>query len=120
MALPELAATDTAPMIVSPATSASSVTVMSANPERKIAKIEKIEFKKIFEAMLKILSESITLGGDSMSDYRNLSGGKGKFQLYHQAYGQTGEKCRRKDCKGIIQRKIINSRSAHFCDIHQS
>ena len=90
------------------------------HPERKIVKIEKIEFKKIFEAMRKILSKSIILGGDSMSDYRNLSGGKGKFQLHHEAYRRTGEKCRRKGCKGIIQRKMINGRSAHFCDIHQS
>jgi formamidopyrimidine-DNA glycosylase len=89
------------------------------HPERKINKIKEIEFKKVFKVMREILIKSINLGGDSMSDYRNLSGGKGKFQFYHQAYRRTGEKCRKKNCEGIIKRKIINTRSAHFCSIHQ-
>jgi len=89
------------------------------HPERKINKIKEIEFKKVFKVMREILIKSINLGGDSMSDYRNLSGGKGKFQFYHQAYRRTGEKCRKKNCEGIIKRKIINTRSTHFCSIHQ-
>ncbi len=88
-------------------------------PERKVAKIKEIEFRKIFKAMQKILTKSIKAGGDSMSDYRNLFGGKGKFQFYHQAYRRTGEKCREKSCRGIIKRKMINGRSAHFCPAHQ-
>lgn len=89
------------------------------NPERKISKIKEKEFEKMFKAMQEILNKSIKLGGDSMSDYINISGGKGKFQLHHQAYRRTGEKCRKKNCKGIIKRKMINGRSAHFCSVHQ-
>mgnify|MGYP001562348837 FL=1 len=89
------------------------------HPERKIKDIKNEEFKKIFTAMREILKKSISLGGDSMSDYINLFGKKGKFQLCHNAYGRTGKKCKRKNCKGIILRKMINSRSAHFCSIHQ-
>lgn len=89
------------------------------HPERKIKDIKEIEFKKIFTAMQKILLKSIKFGGDSMSDYINISGKKGKFQLHHQAYRRTGEKCRKNGCKGIIKRKMINGRSAHFCSIHQ-
>ncbi len=88
-------------------------------PERKIKDIKDNEFKKMFTAMQKILKKSISLGGDSMSDYINISGKKGKFQFHHQAYRRTGEKCGKKDCKGIISRKMINGRSAHFCDFHQ-
>ena len=69
--------------------------------------------------MQKILTKSIKFGGDSMSDYINISGKKGKFQLHHQAYRRTGEKCRKNGCKGAIKRKMINNRSAHFCSIHQ-
>ncbi len=90
------------------------------NPERKIKEIKDPEFKKIFESLQKILKKSISLGGDSMSDYINLFGKKGKFQLCHNAYRRTGEKCGKKGCKGIILRKIINGRSAHFCSIHQA
>lgn len=89
------------------------------NPERKIKNIKDLEFKKIFTEMQKILKKSISLGGDSMSDYINLFGKKGKFQLHHQAYRRTGKKCKKKGCRGIIKRKIINGRSAHFCSIHQ-
>ena len=89
------------------------------HPERKVSKIEKTEIRKMFQAMKKILNKSIKLGGDSMSDYLNLYGRPGKFQMYHEAYRRTGERCRKKGCKGVIIRKIINNRSAHFCSIHQ-
>ena len=96
------------------------------HPERKVIKIKEDEVKLIFKAMKEILTKGIDFGGDSMSDYRNIEGLPGKFQLHHQAYRRTGEKCRRKDprhggasCKGIITRKIINGRSAHFCSVHQ-
>lgn len=89
------------------------------HPERKISKIKETELKEIFKAMQKILLKSIKFGGDSMSDYINISGEKGKFQLHHEAYRRTGEKCRKNGCKGIIKRKMINGRSAHFCSIHQ-
>src|SRR3990167_7700444 len=94
------------------------------HPERKVLTLLRRgskgqEIKLIFKAMQKILTKSIKAGGDSMSDYRNLSGGKGKFQFYHKAYRQTGEKCRKRNCGGTIQRKMINNRSAHFCSVHQ-
>ena len=89
------------------------------NPERKVSKLREIEIKLMFKAIKKILSKGIDFGGDSMSDYRNIHGLPGRFQLHHQAYQRTGEKCRKPKCKGIILRKVINSRSAHFCSIHQ-
>ncbi|MFA6524590.1 MAG: DNA-formamidopyrimidine glycosylase [Candidatus Paceibacterota bacterium] len=89
------------------------------HPERKVSKINEIEFKKMFKAIKETLTEGINFGGDSMSDYRNIYGLLGKFQLHHEAYRRTGERCRQKDCKGVIIRKIINNRSAHFCSIHQ-
>ncbi len=89
------------------------------HPERKVSKIKEAEFKKIFQAMKKILNKSIKLGGDSVSDYLNTHGRPGKFQKQHQAYQKTGERCRKKGCKGVIIRKMINGRSAHFCPRHQ-
>lgn len=92
----------------------------SVNPERKVCDIKENELKKIFKAIKEILAKGINFGGDSMSDYRNIHGLPGKFQLHHQAYRRTGEKCGKKDCNGIIKRKIIGGRSAHFCLRHQS
>lgn len=90
------------------------------NPERQVKKIKDSELKLMFKAMKEVLTKGIEFGGDSMSDYRNIHGLPGKFQMHHEAYRRTGEKCRKKGCKGIIKRKVVNSRSAHFCSIHQA
>lgn len=90
------------------------------HPERKVSKLKESEIKLIFKAIKETLKKGIDFGGDSMSDYRNIYGLPGKFQLHHEAYRRTGGKCRKKSCRGIIQRKIINGRSAHFCSIHQA
>lgn len=89
------------------------------HPERKASKLKESEIKLIFKSIKEVLTKGIDFGGDSISDYRNIYGLPGKFQLHHEAYGRTGEKCRKKNCQGIIIRKIINGRSAHFCSIHQ-
>jgi formamidopyrimidine-DNA glycosylase len=89
------------------------------HPERKVSKITEKELAFIFKAIKETLAKGIDFGGDSMSDYRNIYGLPGKFQLHHEAYRRTGEKCRNKGCHGIIKRKVINGRSAHFCSVHQ-
>jgi len=89
------------------------------HPERKISTLKDPELKLIFKAIKETLAKGIDFGGDSMSDYKNIYGLPGKFQLHHQAYRRTGEKCRKLHCKGIIKRKVITGRSAHFCSAHQ-
>ncbi len=89
------------------------------HPEKKVSKIKNSEMKLIFKSIKETLTKGVDFGGDSMSDYRNIYGLSGKFQMHHQAYKRTGEKCRKKGCKGIIKRKVINGRSAHFCSVHQ-
>lgn len=89
------------------------------HPERKVSKIKDAEFHKIFKAIKKLLRLGINFGGDSMSDYKNIYGLPGKFQLHHHAYRRTGEKCPKKNCPGIIKRIVVGSRSAHFCPVHQ-
>lgn len=91
----------------------------NVNPKRKVAKIKEKELKLIFKAIKELLKKGINFGGDSMSDYRNIYGLPGKFQLHHMAYRRTGEKCKKKGCPGVIIREIINNRSAHFCSKHQ-
>lgn len=89
------------------------------HPERKVSEVKEDEIKLIFKAIKETLTKGINFGGDSMSDYRNIHGLPGKFQIHHEAYRRTGEKCRKLGCRGIIQRKIVNGRSAHFCSVHQ-
>lgn len=89
------------------------------HPEKKINEITEKEIFKIFENMKNILTKGIDFGGDSMSDYRNIYGERGSFQMHHQAYRCTGKICSKKGCSGVIIKKIINNRSAHFCSKHQ-
>lgn len=94
------------------------------HPERKVSTLQRPrsagrKIKLIFRAIKETLAKGIDFGGDSMSDYRNIHGLPGKFQLHHEAYRRTGEKCRKPGCKGIIRRIVVNGRSAHFCSIHQ-
>lgn len=91
----------------------------SVHPERRVSKISEIEMKLIFKAIKETLHKGIDFGGDSMSDYLNIYGKPGKFQLHHEAYRRTGEKCRKPRCKGIVKRRVVGGRSAHFCSIHQ-
>ncbi|KKT18724.1 MAG: Formamidopyrimidine-DNA glycosylase [Candidatus Nomurabacteria bacterium GW2011_GWF2_43_8] len=91
----------------------------SVHPERKVSTLKEKELKLIFKAIKETLKKGINFGGDSMSDYRNINGLPGKFQLHHEAYRRTGEKCRKPNCRGVIKRKVINGRSAHFCSVHQ-
>src|SRR3989344_3307284 len=86
------------------------------HPERIVESLAETEVKNIWKVIPIILSKSIKMGGYSMSDYRNVYGKKGRFQESHKVYRKTKEKCSKKNCKGIIQRKVIGGRGAHFCN----
>ena len=89
------------------------------HPESNPKKIPEALISKLYKSMKEILVKGIDFGGDSMSDYRNIYGQKGNFQSQHNVYQKKGEKCVKKGCRGVIMRKVINGRSAHFCNIHQ-
>ncbi len=104
------------------------------NPEERVKNIlaqknSDALLKKLYTASVNVLKKGIDFGGDSMSDYRNIDGKRGKFQEQHQAYRKTGERCsmmirdqrdnKPGQCKGIIVRKVVGGRSAHFCNVHQ-
>lgn len=89
------------------------------HPERQVKDISKKEIALMWKAMRQILNKSIKMGGDSMSDYRNIHGQKGNFQNAHKVYKRNKQKCLRKNCNGTIKRIVVAGRSSHFCDTHQ-
>jgi formamidopyrimidine-DNA glycosylase len=89
------------------------------HPEERVNNIPESKLKNLFKNVIKILRQSIGVGGDSMSDYRNPDGIKGGYQNSHKVYRRVGEKCLLRGCKGIIRRIKVGGRSAHFCDCHQ-
>lgn len=91
----------------------------SIHPESKSKNIPNKNLKLLFDSMKKVLNKGIDFGGDSMSDYRNTSGKRGNFQHHHNVYQKNKEKCGKVGCKGVIMRKVLDGRSAHFCNTHQ-
>lgn len=89
------------------------------HPESNPKNIPNIKLLKLYNRMKEILTKGIDFGGDSMSDYRNIDGQKGDFQNHHNVYQKKNTRCSKKGCYGVIMRKVINGRSAHFCSSHQ-
>lgn len=89
------------------------------HPESKPVKIPVPKLKELYKEMQLVLNKGIDFGGDSMSDYRDVNGKRGNFQNHHNVYRRNKEPCGKKSCKGVIIRKVINGRSAHFCGTHQ-
>jgi len=83
------------------------------HPFREVSSLNKNELKEIFLAIKKVLTKAIELGGESISDFRKLSGEKGQFDLERKVYQREGEKCFR--CGTKIERLKIGGRSAHYC-----
>lgn len=93
--------------------------LVGLHPEERVQNIPKEKFPLLYKAMKATLAKGIDFGGDSMSDYRNIDGEAGKFQHHHNAYRKTGKPCGKSGCKGVILRKVVGGRSAHFCSVHQ-
>ncbi|NCA93887.1 MAG: hypothetical protein EOM84_01780, partial [Sphingobacteriia bacterium] len=89
------------------------------HPESIVSKIPKKENGLLYKNMRIVLEKGIDLGGDSMSDYRNIDGLRGSFQHHHNVYRLNKTPCKKKGCDGDIIRKVVNGRSAHFCNKHQ-
>ncbi len=95
--------------------------LVGLHPEEQVRDIVKDKklVTELYKAVVSVLKKGIDFGGDSMSDYRNIKGEKGEFQGRHNAYRKTGTPCSKKGCTGIILRKVVRGRSAHFCSVHQ-
>jgi formamidopyrimidine-DNA glycosylase len=89
------------------------------HPESIVNKIPEEKLKELYKAIQKTLSMGIDFGGDSMSDYRNIDGERGKFQEKHMAYRRNKQPCLKKGCGGKIVRIVVGGRGTHLCDKHQ-
>ena len=83
------------------------------HPLKEISFLSGAELKKIYLALKEVLPLAIKLGGESISDYRRPSGGKGYYDKARKIYRKEGQKC--SVCNSIIKRVKIGGRSAHFC-----
>lgn len=89
------------------------------HPETKTEDIPDKKLRELYRDMQDVLKKGIDFGGDSMSDYRDIDGKRGEFQNHHNVYRRIKQKCGKKKCDGVIIRKSVGARNAHFCPIHQ-
>ena len=89
------------------------------NPNKKANLLKKKDCKKIMIYSKKVLMNAIKKGGSTIKDFKSISGKKGNFQKTFKVYDRAGLNCKRFDCMGIVQKKIITMRSTFFCNICQ-
>jgi formamidopyrimidine-DNA glycosylase len=86
-------------------------------PTRHAGRLTRAELTRLRDALIKVLTEAIQLGGSSVSDYVDADGVAGFFQLRHHVYSRTGQPCR--TCATPIKRIVLAGRSTHYCPICQ-
>ncbi len=77
------------------------------------ARLSPERVKKLHAAIRQVLREAIAAGGSSVSDYVDVDGRQGSFQVRHNVYQKTGEPC--PHCGGRIRRILVTQRGSHFC-----
>lgn len=83
--------------------------------DRPAASLAPEEVERLYLAMVEILTRAIELRGSTLGDsqYRDLSGALGAFQLEHRVYARAGQPC--VTCGVPIVRVAVAGRGAHFC-----
>ncbi|HUJ23916.1 MAG TPA: bifunctional DNA-formamidopyrimidine glycosylase/DNA-(apurinic or apyrimidinic site) lyase [Bryobacteraceae bacterium] len=83
------------------------------HPLAMAARLHADRVKKLHAAIRQVLNEAIEAGGSSVSDYVDVDGRQGSFQVRHNVYQKTGEACPR--CGAAIRRILVAQRGTHFC-----
>ena len=87
------------------------------NPSRKAESLSKKEALMLAKCIGEVLSCAIENRGSTIMNYVGGSGLMGGYQDEFQAYGRTGEPCRK--CGQPIKKIVFAGRSTHFCPICQ-
>ena len=87
------------------------------NPSRKAESLSKKEALMLAKCIGEVLSSAIENRGSTIMNYVGGSGLMGGYQDEFQAYGRTGEPCRK--CGQPIKKIVLAGRSTHFCPICQ-
>lgn len=83
------------------------------HPQAIASRLRPERVKGLYAAIRKVLKAAIAAGGSSISDYVDVDGRQGSFQVKHNVYQRTGEPCRK--CGTPIRRILVVQRGTHFC-----
>ena len=83
------------------------------HPQRPARSLSEDEAASLHRALRRVLRNAIDAGGTTLRDYRDATGGEGRFARRLQVYGRAGKPCGR--CSGEIRRVVFGGRSAFYC-----
>jgi len=83
------------------------------HPLKPVKDLTKKELKEIYFFIIDVLKKGVKLRGESFSDFRDLVGEKGNFDIERRVYKRENEPC--PVCGDKIKRIKVGGRSAHFC-----
>jgi formamidopyrimidine-DNA glycosylase len=84
------------------------------NPARKVASLDPLEVKLLWQAIPKVLKSAIRHRGTSFNDYRDARGEKGNFVKLLKVYGRAGQPCT--ICGQPLSKTKIGGRGTVWCD----
>ncbi|MGD8869206.1 MAG: bifunctional DNA-formamidopyrimidine glycosylase/DNA-(apurinic or apyrimidinic site) lyase [Gemmatimonadales bacterium] len=88
------------------------------DPRRPARSLSNTEIERLHSGIRSVMRSAISRRGTTLSDYRDVLGGRGDFQNRLEVYGRVGEPCHR--CGTEIERIVLAGRSAFCCPACQS
>ncbi|MDF2922959.1 MAG: 5-hydroxymethyluracil glycosylase [Paenibacillaceae bacterium] len=83
------------------------------HPAREASSLDRQELKRLHQAIVTTLAESVEVGGSSIKSYVNGQGEMGMFQHQLKAYGRKQEPCL--TCGTPIEKIVLAGRGTHYC-----
>lgn len=83
------------------------------HPERPAASLKRSEIARLYEAIVRTLSDAVEAGGSSVKSYVNGQGEQGAYQFRLRAYGRQNEPCA--TCGSPIVKFVVGGRGTHVC-----
>ena len=83
------------------------------HPARAAKAIAMPRYQRLANSIREILSQAITSGGSTISDFRAPDGESGRYGQSHRVYGREGEPCL--NCGSPIARIVQQQRSTFYC-----
>lgn len=82
-------------------------------PTTPCCQLQPQQISQLRASIVQVLSASLTAGGTTFSDFRDVKGVNGNYGGMAWVYGRQGQPCR--TCGSEIERMKLVGRSTHFC-----
>ena len=84
------------------------------HPAEKVENISQTKLRRLFKALIEIMSLSISLGGSSDRNYVDAEGKRGSYLKFAKVFRREGQDC--PECGGKISKIRVAGRGTHVCN----